>query len=79
MGYTGPQVGSEGPSMAMVDDQTRLREALEQIANALQPAVVLVGQLQRESAATAQDASIVEAALTRTMAILKTVQQDRSE
>lgn len=61
------------------DDPTRLRQALDQIANALQPAVIVAGQLQRTSAATAQDAAVVEGALTRAVAILKDVQRDRSE
>jgi hypothetical protein len=61
------------------DDPTRLREALDQIANALQPAVVVVRQLQRTSAATAHDAGVVEGALTRAVAILKTVQRERPE
>lgn len=61
------------------DDPTRLRDALDQIANALQPAVIVAAQLQRASAATAQDAAVVEVALTRVVAILKAVQRDRPE
>lgn len=59
------------------DDPTRLREALDGIANALQPAVIVAGQLQRASAATAQDAAVVEGALARAVTILKDVQRDR--
>ena len=61
------------------DDPTRLRDALDQIANALQPAVIVAAQLQRASAATAQDAAVVEGPLTRVVAILKAVQRDRPE
>ena len=53
------------------DDPARLREALDQIANALQPARIVASQLQRSSAATARDAAVVDSALTRVMAILK--------
>lgn len=56
----------------------RLRAALDQIANALQPAVLLAGELQRVSAATAQDAATLDTALARVVAILKTVQADQS-
>jgi hypothetical protein len=61
------------------DDPARLREALDEIANALQPAVTVAGQLQRSSAAAAQDAAVVENALTRAVAILKDLQLDRPE
>lgn len=57
----------------------RLRVALDQIANALQPAVLLAGELKRVSAATAQDAATVDTALARVVAILKTVQADQPE
>jgi hypothetical protein len=33
----------------MADNQTRLREALDQIANALQPAVVVASQQRRKT------------------------------
>jgi hypothetical protein len=36
----------------LIDDPARLRAALDQIANALQPAVVMAGQLHRMSATT---------------------------
>lgn len=61
----------------MADNQIRLREALDQIANALQPAIVIADQLQEASEATARDASIIRAALTRAVAILRDVQRDR--
>ena len=61
------------------DDSARLRAVLDQIANALQPAVVVAGQVQRASAAAAQDAATVDNALTRVVTILKTVQPERSE
>ena len=61
------------------DDSARLRDVLDQIANALQPAVVVAGQVQRASAAAAQDAATVDNALTRVVTILKTVQPERSE
>lgn len=61
------------------NDPDRLRAALDQIANALQPAVLAAGQLQRVSATAAQDAAIVDSALTRVMTILKSVQPDESE
>ena len=61
------------------DDSARLRAALDQIANALQPAVVVAGQVQRASAAAAQDAATVDNALTRVVTILKTMQPERSE
>ncbi len=57
----------------------RLRVALDQIANALQPAVLLAGELKSVSAATAQDAATVDTALARVVAILKTLQADQSE
>lgn len=63
----------------MANDQNRLRQALDQIANALQPAVVVAGQLQQSSDATARDASIIQAALTRAVAILKSVREQRPE
>jgi hypothetical protein len=63
----------------MANDQNRLREALDQIANALQPAVVVSGQLQQSSEATARDASVIQAALTRAVAILRAVQGQRPE
>jgi len=61
------------------DDAARLRAVLDQIANALQPAVVVAGELQRVSAAVAQDAASVDRALTRVVTILKKVQPERSE
>ena len=61
------------------DDSARLRAVLDQIANALQPAVVVAGQVQRASAAAAQDAATVDDALTRVVTILKTVQPERPE
>jgi hypothetical protein len=61
------------------DDSARLRAVLDQIANALQPAVVIAGQLHRTSATTLQDIASLDGALGRVVAILKSVQSDRSE
>lgn len=66
-------------AQVMADNLTRLREALDQIANALQPAVVVAEQLQQASEATARDASVIQAALTRAVAIAKSVREDRRE
>jgi len=61
------------------DDSARLRAALDQIANALQPAVVIAGQLHRVSAATVQDIAKLDSALARAVTILKTLQLERPE
>jgi hypothetical protein len=61
------------------DDSARLRAVIDQIANALQPAVVLAGQLHRMSATTVQDIANLDSALARVVTILKTAQSDRSE
>lgn len=61
------------------NDPDRLRAALDQIADVLQPAVLLAGELKRVSAAAAQDAATVDTALARVVAILKTLQPDQSE
>lgn len=68
-----------GGSIMPTNNPERLRAALDQIANALQPAVLLAGEPQRVSAATAQDAATLDTALARVVAILKTVQADQSE
>lgn len=60
------------------DDPTHLRDAIDQIANALQPAVMVSSQLKRTSAAAAADAAIVDTALMRAVTILKSVQRERS-
>ena len=59
------------------NDPDRLRAALDQLANALQPAALLAGRLRRASAGVAEDAAIVDEALTRAVTILKTVRADR--
>ena len=61
------------------DDSARLRAVIDQLANALQPAVVLAGQLRRTSSTTLQDVANLEDALGRVVTILKTVQSDRPE
>ena len=61
------------------DDSARLRAVIDQLANALQPAVVLAGQLHRTSSTTVQDVANLEDALGRVVTILKTVQSDRPE
>ena len=61
------------------DDATRLRAVLDQIVNALQPAVVVAGQLRRVSVTTVQDIATLDSALARVVTILKTVQSDRPE
>jgi len=75
IGYTrtGFSPGLNMPS----DDAARLHEALDRVANALQPAIVVAGQLRQTSTAAAHDAAVVENALTRAVAILKDVQRDR--
>lgn len=59
------------------DEPKRLRAALDEIANALQPAVIIASQLQRASATTAQDTARLDSALTRVMTILRDVQRER--
>ncbi len=61
------------------DDHDRLRAVVDEIVNALQPAVFVAAQLRRASAATAEDTAIVDDALTRVVQILKTVQKEPSE
>ena len=61
------------------DDSARLRALLDQIANALQPAVVVAGQVQRASAEAAEDAATVDRALTLAVTILRTVQPEQLE
>jgi hypothetical protein len=61
------------------EDSARLRAVLDQIANALQPAVVIAGQLHRDSATTVRDIAKLDSALARVVTILKTVQSDRAE
>ena len=63
----------------LFDDPARLRAALDQIANALQPAVVIAGQLHRLSATTVQDLAKLDAALVRVVGILRSVQAERAE
>ena len=61
------------------DDSVRLRAILDQIANALQPVVVISGQLRRTSATTLQDIASLDGALARVVAILKTIQSNGPE
>lgn len=61
------------------DDSARLRAVVDQLANALQPAIVLAGQLHRTSSTTLQDVTNLEDALGRVVTILKTVQSNRPE
>jgi hypothetical protein len=61
------------------DDSARLRAVIDQLANALQPAVVFAGQLHRTSATTLQDVAKLDDALGRVVAILKTAQSNRPE
>ena len=61
------------------DDSARLRAVIDQLANALQPAIVLAGQLHRTSSTTLQDVTNLEDTLSRVVAILKTVQSNRPE
>lgn len=60
-------------------DPDRLRTALDQLANALQPAALVAGRLRRASAGAAEDAAAVDEALTRAVTILKAVQAERPE
>jgi hypothetical protein len=60
-------------------DPDRLRAALDQLANALQPAALVAGRLRRASSGAAEDAAAVDEALTRAVTILKAVQAERSE
>ena len=62
-----------------IDDPARLRAVLDQLANALQPAVVIAGQLHRMSATTVQDLAKLDAALARAVEILRSVQAGRVE
>jgi len=63
----------------MADDRIRLREALDQNANALQPAAVVAVNCNRHQKRRARDASVIQAALTRAVAILKPVREHRVE
>ena len=61
------------------NDPDRLRAAVDQLANALQPATLVAGRLRRTTASAAEDAAVVDEALTRAVTILKAVQAERSE
>lgn len=61
------------------NDLDRLRTAIDQIANALQPAALLAGRLRRSATGVAEDATAVDEALTRAITILKTVRTGRTE
>ena len=63
----------------LIDDPARLRAVLDQVANALQPVVVIAGQLHRLSATTVQDLATLDAALARVVGILRSVQAERAE
>jgi hypothetical protein len=60
-------------------DSARLRAIVDQLANALQPAVVLAGQLHRTSSTTLQDVVSLENALGRVVTILKSIQSNLPE
>jgi hypothetical protein len=60
-------------------DPDRLRAALDQLANALQPAALVSGLLRRASTDAAEDAAALDEALTRALTILKDVQADHPE
>jgi len=60
-------------------DPDRVRAALDQLANALQPAALVAGRLRRASAGAAEDAAAVDEALTRAVTILKAVRAERQE
>jgi hypothetical protein len=62
-----------------LDDPARLRAVLDQIANALQPALVITGELHRLSATTVQDLATLDAALARVVGILRSIQAERAE
>jgi hypothetical protein len=62
-----------------IDDPARLRAVLDQVANALQPAVVITGELHRRSGTTVQDLATLDAALARVVGILRSVQAERAE
>ena len=61
------------------NDVDRLRTAIDQLANALQPAALLAGRLRRSATGAAEDATAVDEALTRAITILKAVRSERSE
>jgi hypothetical protein len=75
----GPSSASGGETAMPTDDSARLRAVVDQLANALQPAIVLAGQLHRTSSTTLQDVTNLEDALGRVVTILKTVQSNRPE
>ena len=56
------------------DDPARLRTALDKLANALQPAALVANRLRKSSADAAEDAEVVDKALTQAVSILKSVQ-----
>jgi hypothetical protein len=78
MGYDEEGIFGRGVEMAE-DDPTRLRTALDQLANALQPAALVAKRLHRASADAAEDAAVVDKALTQAVSILKSVQAKPSE
>jgi hypothetical protein len=61
------------------NDPDRLRVALDQIANALQPAALVAGRLRQASAGAAEAAATVDKALTQAVTILKSVKDAREE
>ena len=56
------------------DDRFRFREAISELANALQTAVPVATHLRRDLGATAQDAVTLEAALDRAVRAMKKLQ-----
>ena len=74
-GYSNPRFS--GGQQMPTNDPNRLRVALDQIANALQPAALVAGRLRQASAGAAEDAATVDKALTQAVTILKSVQANR--
>ena len=58
------------------DDPAALRAALDQLANALQPATLVAQRLRQEALAAAEDAATIEDALKRAVTILKSFHGD---
>jgi hypothetical protein len=63
----------------MSDDPVRLRQALDSIANALQPAVIIADHLQRSTGTIAHDAASLGKYLDQAVAVLQTLQPPQGE
>ena len=74
-----PQPCNEQNARIVAEAAARLRAAIDQLANALQPAVVLASHLQRASALALQEMTDLDDALGRVVTILKRVQPPRLE